>query len=97
MSGFSFKRKLTATYTYQEGDDLLAQKQDFIDKYTINEQEQLWYFTQTPLDRVSKARCKAWRDHEQVERFQAQKDWGKVVYRNHCAHMRQKFTNQKTR
>ena len=89
------KRNLTATYTYQEGDDLLTKKQGFIDQYTVNEKEQLWYFTQTPVDRINRARCKAWRDHEQIERLCAHRDWRKVVRRNHRAHMRAKFVNQK--
>ena len=93
----AYKQELTATYTYQEGDDLLATKQDFIDKYTVNEQKQLWYFTQTRRDRKDRARCHIWRNHEQVERREAQKAWYTVAKRNYHTHMRQKFMAQKTR
>ncbi len=94
----AYKQHLTATYIYQEGDDSLARKQDFIDKYTVNEKQQLSYFTQyLPEERSDFARCKAWRDHEQVERREAQKAWRVVQHRNHREHMRQKFMNQKTR
>ena len=89
------KLDLIATYTYQEGDDVLAKKQDFIDQYTINEREQLAYFT--GFDRMNFPRCKAWRDHEQVERSFAQHEWQEVVYRNQRDHMLQRFRNQKTR
>lgn len=89
------KLDLIATYTYQEGDDVLAQKQDFIDQYTINEREQLAYFT--GFDRMNFPRCKAWRDHEQVERACAQHEWQEVVYRNQRDHMRQRLMQQKTR
>ena len=93
----AYKENLVTTYTYQPEDDLLAKKQDFIDQYTVNEKEQLWYFTQTPIDRTDRARCKAWRDHEQIERREAQKSWRKVVHRNHRTHMRQKFLSENSR
>ena len=92
----AYKQNLTATYTYQEGDDLLTKKQDFIDQYTINEQEQRQHFTSEFMGPTPAVRCKAWRDHEQVERGEAQKAWHKVVRRNHRAHMHAKFMNQKT-
>ncbi len=94
----AYKRNLTATYTYGSGEDKLSKKQDFIDQYTVNERQQLNYFTQyLPENRSDFARCKAWRDHEQVERREAQKAWRVVQHRNHREHMRQKFMNQKTR
>ena len=94
----AYKRNLTATYTYGSDEDKLSKKQDFIDQYTVNEKQQLSYFTQyLPEERSDFARCKAWRDHEQVERCAAQKAWRVVQHRNHRAHMRQKFMNQKTR
>ena len=37
----AYKQNLTETYTYQEGDDLLAKKQDFIDQYIINKRSRL--------------------------------------------------------
>lgn len=94
----AYKRNLTATYTYGSDEDKLSEKQDFIDQYTVNERQQLNYFTQyLPEERSDFARCKAWRDHEQVERREAQKAWRVVQHRNHREHMRQKFMNQKTR
>ena len=94
----AYKQNLTATYTYQEGDDLLAKKQDFIDQYTINEQEQFDYFVKNnPFGNPGKIRTRAWRNHEQIERHEAQKNWCKVVHRNTRAHMCQKFMNQTTR
>lgn len=94
----AYKRNLTATYTYGSGEDKLSKKQDFIDQYTVNERQQLNYFTQyLPEERSDFARCKAWRDHEQVERCEAQKAWRVVQHRNYREHMRQKFMNQKTR
>lgn len=93
----AYKQNLTATYTYQEGDDLLSKKQDFIDKYTVNEQEQRKNFVFEFMGPAPAVRCKAWRDHEQIERFQAQKNWYQVVRRNYRAHMRAKFMNQKAR
>ena len=93
-----YKRNLTATYTYGSDEDKLSKKQDFIDQYTVNERQQLNYFTQyLPEERSDFARCKVWRDHEQVERCEAQKAWRVVQHRNHREHMRQKFMNQKTR
>lgn len=95
------KMDLTAAYTYKSDDDVLSKKQDFIDQYTINEQQQLHYFTVSIPSFCgylpSVASCKAWRDHEQVERREAQKAWRIVQHRNHSEHMRQKFMNQKTR
>lgn len=94
----AYKRNLTATYTYGSGEDKLSKKQDFIDQYTVNERQQLNYFTQyLPEERSDFSRCKAWRDHEQVERCAAQKAWRVVQHRNHREHMRQKFMNQKNR
>lgn len=94
----AYKRNLTATYTYGSDEDKLSKKQDFIDQYTVNERQQLNYFTQyLPEERSDFARCKAWRDHEQVERREAQKAWRVVQRRNYREHMRQKFINQKTR
>ena len=94
----AYKQNLTVTYTYQEGDDLLAKKQDFIDQYTINEREQFQYFIINNLfDRDNKIKTMAWRNHEQVERGEAQKAWRQLRKRNYHAHMRQKFINQKTR
>ena len=92
----AYKENLTATYTYQPDDDLLAQKQDFIDKYTINEQEQYNYFVKAnPF--VDEFKTRAWRNHEQIERREAQKAWRVVAKRNYHEHMRQKFMNQKSR
>ena len=94
----AYKQNLTAIYTYKSGEDKLSKKQDFIDQYTVNERQQLNYFTQyLPEERSDFARCKAWRDHEQVERCEAQKAWRVVQHRNHREHMHQKFMNQKTR
>ena len=91
-----YKENLTLTYAYQSGDDLLAKKQDFIDQYTVNEKEQYNYFVKNdPF--VDEFRTHAWRNHEQVERREAQKAWRQVVKRNHQTHMRQKFINSKTR
>ena len=89
------KIDLMATYSYQEGDDLLAKKQDFIDQYTVDEREQLDFFTR--IDRTNVARCKAWRDHEQEERGCAQVTWREVVCRNQREHRYNKNMNQKTR
>lgn len=87
------KEGLTANYTYQSGDDLLEKKQDFIDQYTVNEKEQYNYFVkEDPF--VDEFRARAWRNHEQVERREAQKAWRVVAKRNYQAHMRQKFMNQ---
>ena len=92
----AYKQNLTATYAYGSGEDKLSKKQDFIDQYTINERQQLNYFTQClPEERSDFARCKAWRDHEQVERHEAQKAWLVVQHRNHREHMHQKFMNNK--
>ena len=93
----AYKQNLTETYTYQEGDDLLSKKQDFINQYTVNEQEQRQHFTAKFMGATPMVRCKAWRDHEQIERFQAQKNWHQVVHRNTQAHMLSKFMNQQTR
>ena len=95
----AYKQNLTANYTYQPGDDLLAKKQDFIDQYTVNEREQYDYFIKmrVPLYSPGEFRTRAWRNHEQIERREAQKAWRVVAKRNYHAHMRQKFMNQKTR
>ena len=94
----AYKKDLTANYTYQQGDDLLAKKQDFIDKYTVNEREQYNYFVKEDLfGNPGEFRTRAWRNHEQIERREAQKAWCQVRKRNYHAHMRQKFMNQKTR
>lgn len=92
------KENLTATYTYQSDDDLLSKKQDFIDQYTVNEKEQFDYFvTNNPFVRSNKIKTKAWRDHEQQERLQAQTAWRIVARRNHSFHMRSKFMKQRIR
>ena len=95
-----YKQDLMATYTYQSDEDELSKKQDFIDQYTINEQQQRRYFTVAIPHlceyTASTASCKAWRDHEQTERLEALKAWRIVQHRNHREHMRQKL-NQKTR
>ena len=94
----AYKENLTSTYTYESDEDVLSKKQDFIDQYTVNEKQQLNYFTQfLPAERSDFARCKAWRDHEQEKRLAAQKAWRVVQHRNHREHVRQKFMNQKTR
>ena len=94
----AYKKNLTETYTYQEGDNLLDKKQDFIDQYTINEREQFDYFVKNNMfGNPGIIWTRAWHNHEQVERFQAQKNWQTVVHRNHREHMRQKFMNQKNR
>ena len=65
-------------------------------QYTVNEQKQYNYFVKNdPFN--SEYRARVWRNHEQVERREAQKDWHLVVKRNYHAHMRQKFMNQKTK
>lgn len=89
------KMDLMATYSYQEGDDLLSKKQDFIDQYTVDEREQLDFFTR--FDRKNVVRCKAWRDHEQRERSCARLTWPEVVCRNQREHRYNKNMNQKTR
>lgn len=90
------KKDLTANYTYQPDDDLLAKKQDFMDQYTVNEREQYNYFVKNDPFK-SEFRARAWRNHEQLERREGQKAWRVVQHRNHREHMRQKFMNQKTR
>lgn len=94
----SYKRDLIANYTYQPDDDLLAKKQEFIELYTVNEKQQRDYFTQRLSEEGSDwACCKAWRDHEQVERGEARMAWYVVSKRNYHTHMRQKFMCQKTK
>ena len=94
----AYKQNLTETYTYQEGDDLLAKKQDFIDQYTINEREQFDHFiTNNLYDYSDEIKARVWRNHEQIERNQAQRAWRTVVKRNYHTHMRQNFMNQKTK
>ena len=93
----AYKQNLTETYTYQEGDDLLAKKQDFIKQYTVNERKQFDYFIKDNPFPPGEIQTRVWREHEQCQRFWAQKAWRKVVRRNHREHMRAKFMNQKTR
>ena len=89
----AYKKKLTETYTYQPDDDLLAKKQDFIEQYTINEKEQFdCFITKDPFDHSDEIKTHAWRNHEQVERREAQKNWRKVVRRNYHEHLSKLFT-----
>ena len=92
-----YKKQLTSTYTYCESDDLLAKKQDFIDQYTSNEKMQREYFISSFGEAKNVEYCKAWRDHEQVERGEAQKAWRQVIRRNHSTYMCPKYMNQNTR
>ena len=88
-----YKKCLTETYSYRYGDDLLAQKQNFIDKYTFHEQQQFQYFTDNRDEDITEFRIRAWYEHEQIERQTAQKAWHIVAKRNYHRHMREKFTS----
>ena len=93
-----YKNKLTSSYNYRRKDDVLAKKQDFIDKYTIHEQQQFRHFTNSTDEYVSEYRIRAWRNHEQVERARAQRAWHTVVKRNSHNHVnRQIISNQNQR
>lgn len=83
---FSFVRDIKKyaeeTCTPKSGDDLMAQKAEFLRIYAFRAYQWRCYYTLA----YKKGRLKGypswtqkWRDYEQRERFQAQKEWNRLI------------------